>query len=577
MLDDIQALTAAKMVELGETIALAKAGRRELALQLVRTNRGKGIMDALSVRIDALGSSARATLSRNRSGAWPVVPRIAAVVLGVLSSLLLAGVALGQHRARIAVSASLATLQRSTRAFGLSQGLLRTVSGAITFWGAGMERIYGYTSKQAVGRNSEELLKTEFPIPPHEVEGLLETQGHWEGDVVNRDREGAKLDVATQLTLHEGSAGEADAVIVFDNDISEARRAQREEAWQRDLLETVIEAAPGLIYAKDRDGRMVLANRGALEWIGKPWSEVQGKTEIEFFADPRQAEVVMANDRRVMERGEFEELEEKFGGDAGGARVWLSTKTPLRNARGLVSGMVGVSVDITELKTRATQLATLNADLIGALADRTAALQQRDLLLREVYHRVKNNLQIIDGLIVMQARQLKDADARTALLGLRNRIQALALVHHQLMHSKNLKTFDIAPFLKELAGNILEGAAERGVRVSVRAIPLEVDLDFAIPLGLLVGELVTNSLKHAFPEGSGAITVSLERAVDGGIALVVSDDGKGRSPDGAASGRARPGLGTSIINGLVDQLEGEQMIANEQGTRTEIRIPAPVH
>ncbi len=88
---------------------------------------------------------------------------------------------------------------------------------------------------------------------------------------------------------------------------------------------------------------------------------------------------------------------------------------------------------------------------------------------------------------------------------------------------------------------------------------------------------MTNSLKHAFPEGSGAITVSLERAVDGGIALVVSDDGKGRSPDGAASGRARPGLGTSIINGLVDQLEGEQMIANEQGTRTEIRIPAPVH
>ena len=576
-LNDIQTLTAAKMVELGQTIALAQAGRRELALQLVRTNRGKGIMDTLRVRIDALGSNARAQLLRNRSGISPILPRVAAVVLGLLASLLLAAVAFGQHRARLAVGASLASLQRFTRAFGLSQGLLRNVSGAITFWGAGMERIYGYTSKQAIGRNSEELLQTEFPIPQLEIEAILETQGHWEGDVVNRDSGGSALDVATQLTLHEGTAGEGDAVIVFDNDISEARRAQREQAWQGDLLRTVIEAAPGLIYAKDRDGRMVLANRGAIDLIGRPWSEVQGRTDREFLADPVQAEFVMANDRRVMEEGQFEELEELVGSDADGPRAWLSTKTPLRNALGVVTGMVGVSVDITALRRRKTQLATLNAELSNALADRTAALLQRDLLLREVYHRVKNNLQIIDGLIVMQARQLEDADARAALLGLRNRIQALALVHHQLMHSKNLKTFDIAPFLKELAGNILEGAAERGVHVSVRAIPLEVDLDFAVPLGLLVSELVTNSLKHAFPEGSGVITVSLDRVEDGGIALVVSDDGKGRSPEDAAPGRGKPGLGTSIINGLVDQLGGEQMIGNEHGTRTEIRIGSPVH
>ncbi len=92
-----------------------------------------------------------------------------------------------------------------------------------------------------------------------------------------------------------------------------------------------------------------------------------------------------------------------------------------------------------------------------------------------------------------------------------------------------------------------------------------------------MSELVTNSLKHAFPEGSGVITVSLDRVEDGGIALVVSDDGKGRSPEDAAPGRGKPGLGTSIINGLVDQLGGEQMIGNEHGTRTEIRIGSPVH
>jgi two-component sensor histidine kinase len=142
------------------------------------------------------------------------------------------------------------------------------------------------------------------------------------------------------------------------------------------------------------------------------------------------------------------------------------------------------------------------------------------------------------------------------------------------MHSKNLRTFNIAPFLKELAGNLVEGAAAEGVHLSVSAIPLDVDLDFAIPLGLLVAELVTNSLKHAFPHGKGTITVSLERAGDGDIALVVSDDGQGRPV--AAPGSGGRGLGTTIINGLVDQLQGEKIMVGEHGSRTEIRVPAPV-
>jgi two-component sensor histidine kinase len=210
-------------------------------------------------------------------------------------------------------------------------------------------------------------------------------------------------------------------------------------------------------------------------------------------------------------------------------------------------------------------------------AELTAALEQRDLLLREVYHRVKNNLQMVDSLLVMQTRQMPDPEAKKALRGLRDRIYALGLVHQQLMGSDDLKTFDIAPFLSELSSNIVHGGGANDVDLSVQAIPLDVGLDFAIPLGLLVNELVTNSLKHAFPDGRGEIDVNLSRAENGGLLLVVADNGQGYSQGGVGEAAPRMALGSTIIEGLVAQLEGTIMVQSRRGeTRSEIRVAEPV-
>jgi two-component sensor histidine kinase len=207
-------------------------------------------------------------------------------------------------------------------------------------------------------------------------------------------------------------------------------------------------------------------------------------------------------------------------------------------------------------------------------AELTAAVAQRDLLLREVYHRVKNNLQTVDALLVIQARRLADPAAKAALRGLRDRVYALGLVHQQLMGSEDLKTFDIAPFLEELSTNLVHAGAEQSVTLSVRAAPLEVGLDFAIPLGLLVTELVTNCLKHAFPDGSGTIEVTLDRGADKGLVLVVADDGQGYSTGQPMSDTH---LGSSIIEGLVGQLRGKIMVESRPGrTRSEIRLAEPL-
>ena len=210
------------------------------------------------------------------------------------------------------------------------------------------------------------------------------------------------------------------------------------------------------------------------------------------------------------------------------------------------------------------------AELLAANARLSQALEQRDLLLREVYHRVKNNLQVIDGIVTLQARRLTDPEAKSAMQALRRRLYALGLVHQQLMSSSDLKTFDVAPFLKELSENIIEGIGGRDITLSVRAIPLEVGLDFAIPLGLLVTELVTNSLKHAFPQGKGGIEVVLDRREDGTMVLVVSDNGTGYDMPEASQTEKSSGLGTTLIDGLVSQLKATINVRRMNGTISEV-------
>jgi len=238
-----------------------------------------------------------------------------------------------------------------------------------------------------------------------------------------------------------------------------------------------------------------------------------------------------------------------------------------RTAQLLRESEMHVRQSNTELERRVEER---TAELVAANARLSQTLEQRDLLLREVYHRVKNNLQVIDSIVTLQTRRLTDPEAKNALQGLRRRLYALGLVHQQLMGSSNLKTFDVSPFLKELSENIMEGIGGRDISLSVRAIPLDVDLDFAIPLGLLVTELVTNSLKHAFPDGKGKIDVALNRLPDGTLALIVSDDGAGYDILEAAQKDRAAGLGTALIDGLVSQLKATIKVHRLNGTTSEI-------
>jgi two-component sensor histidine kinase len=214
----------------------------------------------------------------------------------------------------------------------------------------------------------------------------------------------------------------------------------------------------------------------------------------------------------------------------------------------------------------------LEERVVERTAELTESVKRHDLLLRELHHRVKNKLQIVDALLATQARHTSDADARRGLQDIRSRVYVLALAHQHLMQS-NLETFDVAPFLHELTRGILANSADRSASLQVDALSLMVTIDFAAPLGLLATELVIDCLEHSLPWGSGRITLTLQLdAAHAAVVLTVSDNRLAPDlPDQADSSKAPQR--TKFVKGLVGQLDGTMNACDGKGSHVEISFP----
>lgn len=188
---------------------------------------------------------------------------------------------------------------------------------------------------------------------------------------------------------------------------------------------------------------------------------------------------------------------------------------------------------------------------------------ENELLMKEIHHRVKNNLEIVSSLLALQSAQIDDPNTKEAMTEGQNRVNSISIVHQKLYQGTNLGSIEMKDYFLNLSQSILDSfGAEEKVKLNLAMEKLDLDIDTAVPLGLIINELLTNTIKYAFPTNDkGMITIKLERQNDNHLQLVVADNGIGKS--GITHGT---GFGTQLVSLLTQQLNGTMKEESENGT-----------
>ncbi|MCX9026399.1 MAG: PAS domain S-box protein [Candidatus Methanoperedens sp.] len=358
-------------------------------------------------------------------------------------------------------------------------------------------------------------------------------------------------------------------------ELMERKRIEEALRENQDLLNAVFSGTNDAIFVKDRDCRLIMANPATLSIIGKTAQEVLGRNDAEIYENPEIGRSTMENDYRIMASGYSEIVEEIIDGPQG-RQIFLSTKAPRLDADGRIIGIIGVACNITDRKRAEEELRKAHDELEIRVQERTAqltdSLNEKEILLREIHHRVKNNMQVISGLLMLQEESSDDEKIIEILKDCQNRISSMALIHEKLYRSKNLSKINFKEYIDDLITGIFDSHM---VTRSKIALNLDVEnisfgIDLAIPCGLIINELVTNSLKYAFPDGKkGEIKVSLHSTGENLFELMEGDNGVGISD--ALDFRKTKSLGLHIVNILVEnQLHGEITLDKNKGTKFRI-------
>ncbi len=351
-------------------------------------------------------------------------------------------------------------------------------------------------------------------------------------------------------------------VAVFDN---VTKRKKTEEALREseERLRNIFSSSPDAITVSDSEGNIIECNQATLDMHGfSSKQELIGKNAFGLIAQ-KDREKARESMKKTLEQGSVRNVEYVLLAKDGREFMGELSANVILNSFGNPMSFVAITKDITERKKMERQI--------------RASLKEKELLLREIHHRVKNNLQVISSLLNLQSRYIKSKQALEMLKESQNRIKSMALVHEQLYQSRDLARIDFAEYIRRLAAHLFES-----YRVNPKAIILKINIDDvflgidkAIPCGLVINELVSNSLKHAFPaDKKGEIRIDLTSDDDKKFTLIVSDNGIGFPKN--LDFRNTESLGLQLVCTLADQLGGTLEFDGSGGTEFEIVFKEPI-
>jgi PAS domain S-box-containing protein len=324
-----------------------------------------------------------------------------------------------------------------------------------------------------------------------------------------------------------------------------------------DFTSAVLETAGALIMVLDSGGRIVRLNRACEEVTGHGRQEAEGKRMWETFIAREEQEAVRGQLLLLQPEGLKETFEGRWLTKDGDMRLIAWSKTAIRDSRGEVEFIIVSGADITERKLMEEWL--------------RSSLREKEMLIKEIYHRVKNNLMVISSLLSMQSRQAADEQSKGIFRKTRDRVKSMSMIHERLSMAAESREIDFADYTRQLVKQLFHsyGLSPSKVDLLIDMPDISLDIDQAVACGLIINELVSNTFKHAFSGGgSGEVSIRLTRDADDGCTLSVKDNGAG-FPGDIDIYRA-DSLGMQIVTSLVAQLSGTVELTRSGGT--EFRV-----
>lgn len=477
--------------------------------------------------------------------------------------------------------------------------------GRILTWNDGAKRIYNLSASEALGQDFSVLFSPDEIAagePKRELQEAARSSQPVRTSGWRTGADGQNLWVEGEFRSTMEVSGHLSGFTRVLRDMTPRKQAEEQlrevnralaasEQMFRLLVESVTDYA---VYMLDPQGRVVTWNAGAEHRKGYSKREVLGRHFAMFFT-PEAAEAGQPEQELALaaKDGRFETQDWRARKD--GTRFWAHVVlTAIRGTEGELLGFAKVTRDMSAQKALEDAQAKLALDLEQRVKDRTMELEasvaelqtkneeiealvamvshdlgEKEVLLREVYHRVKNNLQVVQSLLKMGARTFRSSEARQSIETAVQRVHVMAMVHEHLYQAPDLSGLTMSNYLRDVVeGAIASNCAQPNqIELQFDVEAIAVPLDFAIPLGLLANELVSNCLKHGLPNGrAGRISISAH-SIPGAVRFIVHDNGAGLPDDFDAKNSST--MGVKLAASLAHQLGGNLEFTSEHGCKIQ--------
>ena len=414
--------------------------------------------------------------------------------------------------------------------------------------------VLGYKPMEMIGKSMFDF------VHPDDVDSVMSCMNDAVGKCIAQSvqyrymkADGSYVWLGTKGTPISSEEGVIKGFVCNSRDITQQKNAEDALRDSEEKYRTLIESAKDPISVVDENGIFLMINKEGARSLNQEPPYFLGRSLRDFF--PESAEKQIELIQKVFATGEGVEIEMPIKYNE--MEKWYSVSIqPLYGPDNRIHSVHVISRDITDIKETQIKL--------------EQALKDKDMLMKEIYHRVKNNLMVISSLLNLQSRYIKDEEARGIFKESQERAHSMALIHERLYRSTDLKHIDFGDYIRTLAMDLFRTyvADPARVQLELEVEDVMIDINTAIPLGLIINELVSNSMKHAFPNTkSGEIRVEFKEDRNNCV-LEVSDTGVG-FPSDIELGKT-DSLGLQLVTSLTQQINGELELERSPGTTFRI-------